>query len=76
MNVRAVDDGGLTSAPGTLTVNVLRNDFTPEILNMPDSISVRSDISTTQVLFTCSSRDNDTQVRLMCLLKTDTIWWW
>ena len=73
MNVRAVDDGGLTSAPGTLTVNVIRNDFTPEILNMPDSISVRSDISLTQMLFTCVSRDNDTQVSCECVLWTDNI---
>ena len=64
MNVRAVDDGDLISTPGTLTVNVDRNNFTPEILNMPSSTTVRSDISTTQVLFSCSSRDNDTVVSL------------
>ncbi|XP_070182175.1 protocadherin Fat 4-like [Littorina saxatilis] len=63
MNVSAEDDGGLTSQPGTLTVSVIRNDFTPEILNMPPNTarSVRSDTGLTVEIFTCTSRDSDTE---------------
>ena len=62
LNVLAVDDGGLTSTPGTLTVNVIRNNFTPEVLNMPASQTIRSDWNPNQPIFTCTSRDNDTEV--------------
>ncbi|KAK7482291.1 hypothetical protein BaRGS_00026419 [Batillaria attramentaria] len=60
MNIRAVDDGGLSTS-GTLTVTVLRNDFAPVITNLPTNRTVRSDVSTNQQLFQCQSSDDDSQ---------------
>lgn len=62
MSIVAVDDGGLMSSPGTLTVTVARNDFAPEFLNLPNNVTVRSDLNTAQELFRCTFRDNDTEV--------------
>ncbi|PVD37419.1 hypothetical protein C0Q70_00009 [Pomacea canaliculata] len=62
MTVRAVDDGGLQSQPGTLTVIVQRNNFTPEILNLPNNITIHQNLSNTQEITRCTARDNDTVV--------------
>jgi hypothetical protein len=72
--VVALDNGGLQSQVTSLTVNVNRNRFTPEFLNLPRTLNQRSDVSTTATIFTCQSRDNDTGgVRLQTFLLGHTM---
>lgn len=51
------------SERSVLTVNVRRNNFPPEILNLPVTESIRQDITAGRPILTVQARDNDTVVR-------------
>ncbi|XP_060080745.1 protocadherin Fat 4-like, partial [Ylistrum balloti] len=49
-----------SSVEGTLVVNVVRNKYTPEFIDLPNVISVNQNVTTSTVVYTIGSRDNDT----------------
>ena len=60
-------DGGIplkTSPEATLTVNVNRNQFPPEILNLPSVKNITENQAVNVEVFRVTGRDNDTVVSL------------
>jgi hypothetical protein len=58
-------DGGVparSSPVATLTVNVIRNRFPPEILNLPFAVNISENQPANQEIYRVSGRDNDTDV--------------
>lgn len=58
-------DGGIpaeSSPVATLTVNVIRNQFPPEILNLPSTVNISENQPVNQQIYQVSGRDNDTSV--------------
>ncbi|XP_062579030.1 protocadherin Fat 3-like [Saccostrea cucullata] len=56
-------DGGVparTSPEATLTVNVIRNQFPPEITNLPTTVNISENQLVNQEIFRVTGRDNDT----------------
>lgn len=68
MKVRFVaTDGGnpaRTSPEATLTVNVNRNQFPPEILNFPAEKEIQENQLVNEEIYKVNGRDNDTVVRV------------
>ena len=63
-------DGGTpskSSPPAVLTVNVNRNRFPPEILNLANSTGINEDQALNVEIFNVNARDNDTVVRYILL---------
>ncbi|XP_062582056.1 cadherin EGF LAG seven-pass G-type receptor 1-like, partial [Saccostrea cucullata] len=56
-------DGGVpakTSPEAILTVNVIRNQFPPEITNLPSTVNISENQLVNQEIFRVTGRDNDT----------------
>lgn len=63
-------DGGnpaRTSPEATLTVNVNRNQFPPEILNLPAEKEIQENQLVNEEIYRVNGRDNDTFVRVSFL---------
>lgn len=73
MKVRFVaTDGGnpaRTSPEATLTVNVNRNQFPPEILNLPAEKEIQENQLVNEEIYRVNGRDNDTFVRVSLFLS-------
>ncbi|KAL5018742.1 hypothetical protein ScPMuIL_004464 [Solemya velum] len=61
--VTATDKGtpALSSDPIEVTIRIIRNDNPPEILNLPDTVTINSNQNQFSSIFTVTSRDNDTR---------------
>ncbi|KAL3875972.1 hypothetical protein ACJMK2_033866 [Sinanodonta woodiana] len=57
-------DGGKPSQKSNnipLTINIIRNQFPPEILNLPSQVNITNSFVENDLVFTVQYRDNDTQ---------------